>query len=91
MQYLLGLIGILAGGLFFFRSKAQSAEAINQNVETKEAVVKEDESIAQNQGQIDAEKAKIEETKNAATTEENAPISNQDLVNFLNKFKSDNK
>ncbi len=91
MQYLLGLIGLLAGGLFFFKNRAASAEAINQNVDTKNKVNNEDQKIAENNGNIASEKDKIAASQTDATKEENQNETNQSLVDFLNRINNRNK
>lgn len=79
MEYLLGLIALLLGGLVLTNKKKQSAEALLQNQATKEKTLEQDRDIAKNTGLLDAEEQKRKEL-------ENAPKSNpSDPADFFNK------
>jgi len=87
MQYVLGLIAALAGGLFFYRSKAKTAESLNANIETKEKVIKEDAEIAKDQGKLEAESGRREAISDTVQKEVEKELPNESLVNFLNSIK----
>ena len=85
MEVLLGLIGVLAGWLFFERSRRKSAEALNTNLETKEELVKKDQAIANNNGSLASEEAKREDiAKNVEEAKKNDSIA--DVIDFLNRI-----
>lgn len=85
MEILLGLIGVLAGWLFFERNRRKSAEALNTNLETKEELVKKDQVIATNNGALATEEAKREDiAKNMEEGKKNDSIA--DVLDFLNRI-----
>ena len=91
MNVTLGLIAalIIAVGFAYYQyKKRQSAEALNDNLETKEKVNDIQKDIDKNDALINAEKEKREELERKAEEEKNKDVSKDDLLDFFNK---DNK
>lgn len=84
MQYLIGLVVALFGGVLFFRNKAQNAQALNENSETKEKVNKEDIEIAKNDAREEAERAKREVLQGNLQKEMSKDVKGQELASFFN-------
>jgi hypothetical protein len=82
MEYLIGLIVALIGGLLYERSKRKTAESSLDNLETKKQVLELEKQESKNSGLIDAEKEKREEIKN-----EQSKKSLDDLARFFNDRK----
>ena len=82
MEYLIGLIVALIGGLLYERSKRKTAESPLDNLETKKQVLELEKQESKNSGLIDAEKEKREEIKN-----EQSKKSLDDLARFFNDRK----
>lgn len=59
MEYLLGIIVALVGGLFFYKTKAKSAEALLENSDLKDKINTNNVEASKKQGQLEAEKAKV--------------------------------
>lgn len=89
MQYLIGIIVALVGAFFWQRNRANTAEARNDNLQTKEELNKIDNVIAKNSGQEQAEEEK--QAKLKKEIQENATKSIVDnvssLIDFFNKRK----
>lgn len=88
MEYLFGVIAILAGLFVFERSKRKSAEAVSNNVEVKE-------KVQQEQGKMDKVDAKLE-LEEAIRAQLEADLKNQlnrklneDLAKFFNDRPND--
>ncbi len=82
MEYLIGLIVALIGGLLYERSKRKTAESSLDNLETKKEVLELEKQESKNSGLIEAEKEKREEIKN-----EQSKKSLDDLARFFNDRK----
>jgi len=82
MEYLIGLIVALIGGLLYERSKRKTAESSLDNLETKKQVLELEKQESKNSGLIEAEKEKREEIKN-----EQSKKSLDDLARFFNDRK----
>ena len=82
MEYLIGLIVALIGGLLYERSKRKTAEGSLDNLETKKEVLELEKQESKNSGLIEAEKEKREEIKN-----EESKKSLDDLARFFNDRK----
>tara|TARA_R110000868_G_scaffold66014_14_gene197063 strand:- start:1129 stop:1410 length:282 start_codon:yes stop_codon:yes gene_type:complete len=86
MQYLLGLLAAAIGGLFFYRTKAKSAEAINENVETKSKIneiSRETEALA---GRADAEQERREAIQRDTQEKTKGVDTNEELVKFIDAY-----
>jgi hypothetical protein len=86
MYYLLGLIASLVGGLFFYRTKAKSAESLNENIETKRQVneiSRETEALA---GRNDAEQERREAIQRDTETKTKGVDSNESLATFFDNY-----
>jgi hypothetical protein len=82
MEYLIGLLVALVGGLLYERSKRKSAESSLENLETKKQILNLEKQESKNEGLIEAEKEKREEIKN-----EQSKKSLDDLARFFNDRK----
>lgn len=91
MQYLLGLIAALVGGLFYYKTKAKSAESLNENTKVKESLLNEDKNIAENSGRVLSQKARIETIQSDTNKELEKVQTNEELASFLSKFADRNK
>jgi hypothetical protein len=82
MEYLIGLLIALVGGLLYERSKRKSAESSLENLETKKQILNLEKQESKNKGLIEAEKEKREEIKN-----DKPKKSLDDLARFFNDRK----
>jgi hypothetical protein len=82
MEYVIGLVVILLGGLFYEKSKRKSAEGVLENLETKKQIIEIEKDVSKHDGLIEAEKEKREEIKNDKTKK-----SLSDLARFFNGNK----
>ncbi len=87
MSYLYGLIGLLVGGLFFYKNKASSAEAINKNVDVKNALNKEDSSVAKSEGLLESEAQKRDDISKEVEKETANEQAIEELAKFFNSRK----
>lgn len=86
MSYLIGLGIVGAATLVYLYIKKQSAEALLENVDTKEKVNELGKDIAKNDGLLEAEeekRAQLEKEKN----EKLKDTSVSDLIDFFNNRK----
>lgn len=86
-EYLIGLLVALLGGFFYQKSKRETAEARNSNLEVKEKLNDIDSNIAKNNGTLESEEQKQADLKkelDAVKLTENTVSS---IVDFLNKRK----
>jgi hypothetical protein len=82
MDYLIGLVAILLGGLLFERSRRKSAEGVLENLDTKKELLKQETLTAKNQGLLEAEEEKRKEIK---SNEDKKSL--DDIARFLNDRK----
>jgi hypothetical protein len=82
MDYLIGLVAILLGGLLFERSRRKSAEGVLENLDTKKELLKQETQAAKNQGLLEAEEEKRKEIK---SNEDKKSL--DDIARFLNDRK----
>lgn len=82
IETLVALIVGLVGAFLFQRSKAKSAEALNDNLEIKENLLEKQKEVVKNQGLIEAEEQKREEIKN---DEKNPTLI--DIADYINRRK----
>jgi len=83
MTTILGILAGVAGILaVFFRSKANSSEALLENNKTNQEILELDKQLAKNEGLLEAEEAKREELQ-----KEVKDVSKEDLVDFVNNLK----
>jgi len=87
MQYLLGIIGALIGGLFFFRTKAKSAEALNDNVKTKSAINDLQVEINKDANDVETEQRKIESDKSKLVDAKKETLTNEKLSDFFSNYR----
>lgn len=84
------LLYAILGGLavLFFFKKNKSAEAQNENLETKEKLLELEKDVVKNDAALSAEEAKRDDLKKEMLEKTNEAISPQDLVDFFNNRKS---
>lgn len=87
-EVILGIIALLAGALFFFKRKADNAEALNQNLETKEKVLAIDQELIQVDVQLALEKAQREELEKKMNEVNKDAKDLQDIADLINNSKS---
>lgn len=92
MEYLIGLLVLALGGLLWNKKRADNAEALNDNVDTKTKVITIEEFIAKNRAMLDAEKAKRDQLEADLKAKENKDVSKDEILDYLNDpNKPDNK
>lgn len=85
MEYILGLIAVLAGGLIYYRTKAKSAEALNENLDTKKEVIELSKDIAEKTGLLKAEEEKRKDIEESSDKAKEKGVSISELENFFNR------
>ena len=83
------LLYAVLGGLavLFFLKKNKSAEAQNENLETKEKLLELEKDVIKNDASLSAEEIKRNELKKEMVEKTNETLSPQDLVDFFNNRK----
>lgn len=87
MEYIIGIILALLGGLAYQTTKRKSAEGLLENVETKEKNLKLDKDIAKNEGLAEAEKEKRDSLKEEMKEKLNESVTPGDITDFFNGRK----
>lgn len=91
MTELLGALGAIIAALFgaviYFKSKKDTAEALNQNIEVKEKLNEVSKEIAKNEGLSQAEEEKRKQLEDEANKEKEKGLTGEDLANFFNNRK----
>jgi len=82
---LITLVLLLGGGLWYEFRKRKSAEALNDNIETKEKIDEAQKDIIKNEALIEASKQKQDEIQKKLDEEKNKDVSKDDLLDFFNK------
>ena len=90
MEYLIGLIAVLAGLFIYEKGKRKAAESLNENLETKEQVQQEQAKVDKVNAQLDAEEAKRKELQEQLNKQADKAI-NETLAKFFNDRLNDNK
>jgi len=90
MEYLLGLVAILAGLFVYERGKRKAAESLNTNLETKEKVQQEQAKMDKVDAQIAVEEAKRAELE-AELKEKLERQLNENLAKFFNDRLNNDK
>jgi len=70
--------------------KKNSAEALNDNLESKEKVLEKEKEIAKNEGLITAEEEKRKQIESDLEKKKNEEVSKDNLLDFFNNRSSDN-
>ncbi len=83
MNYLIGIIVAILGGFLYQKSKRETAEARNENLEVKEELLKTDSKIADNNAELKVEENNQSELKKKL---EEIPLDStiSNIVDFLN-------
>jgi len=79
MSYLIGLIGLLFGALFYTNTKKNSANALLENNDVNKAANKVDQQVSKNDGLLEAE----EEKRKALEGKKNEQ-DHEDSVSYFN-------
>lgn len=87
MDYLLGIIAVLFGALYWQTKKRSIAEAKNDNIEMKQKLNDINKDINNNSGSLEFEKLKQDEIKKEILNAEKNNISIDDILNIINKLK----
>lgn len=90
MEYLLGLVAVLAGLFVYERSKRKAAESLNTNLESKEKVQQEQAKMDKVDAQIAVEEAKRAELE-AGLKEKLERQLNENLAKFFNDRLNNDK
>lgn len=88
MEYLIGIIVALLGGFFYQNSKRKTAEARNENLDTKEKLNDIEKDRAKNSGLLESEEEKRKELEKEAA---NAKVATDTIVNIVNFFNNRKK
>lgn len=83
--YLLAAIAALGAWLYFEHSTRKHAEALNDNLETKEKVDAVNKDVIKNEALIEAEKQKQDELNKNLEEEKKKEVSKDELLDFFNK------
>lgn len=89
MEYIIGIIGVLFGALYWQTNKRKIAEARNENILTKEKLNDINKEIAKNSGIIESETLKQEELKRDLENAKTNDLSVNDVLNIINKLKGE--
>lgn len=87
IKYLIGLVVALGAALFYQTKKRNSAEGLLETFDTKNKLNKQNEIIAEKQGELSSEEAKRKAIEDASKQEQER-IANEtikDLQDFLNR------
>lgn len=88
MDYLIAMIACLLGYGFYQKSKRNSAEARNENIETKEKLLDKDRSIANNDAALSEEEKRLNNlSKDLSNVKNTEPVSLSSLIEFFTKRK----
>ena len=87
MEYILGLLGVILGGIGYLFIKKKSAEALLENNEVKSKLNDLDKDKAKNDGLLDAEAEKRKDLFSSAEEKKNNPIDPKDF-NWKNYYKN---
>lgn len=90
MEYLIGLVAILAGLFVYERGKRKAAESLNVNLETKEKVQQEQAKMDKVDAQIAVEEAKRAELEAELQRKLEGQI-NENLAKFFNDRLNNDK
>jgi hypothetical protein len=84
MEYLLGLLAALVGGLFYFKRKANTAEALNENIEANSKVLQESVRISELQKNNEAERENRKAIQSSMEEGMKKDATAEELVDFVN-------
>ncbi len=87
MQYLIGLIGALFAGLFYYKTKAKSATSLLENNDVKREILKDDEAISHASGNIKSQQENIKSVQDNMDAASKEKLGNEDLAKFFNNIK----
>jgi hypothetical protein len=87
MEYIIGIIVALLGLLGYNYTKRKSAEALNENLETKEKVNEEAEHIARDVGLVQVEEERRKQIEKEINDAKEKEDSLKDISDFFNKPK----
>lgn len=85
--YIVAAFSLVLGLLFYERSRRKSAEALNDNAETKEKVMEKQGKVLENNAALNAEEELRNKEKESLEGKKNEDLSTSNLVDFFNKRK----
>ena len=88
IEILFGVVIALVGAFLFQKNRANNAEAILENNDTKEKLNEVDKGIAKNDGLLAAEEEKRKELEKEAEEEKVKELKEDELLEFLNDDKN---
>jgi len=91
MDFTTGLVVVVAGlatWLLYEKNKRKSAEALNDNAETKEKVLEIEKEVIKNEALNEAEEEKRKTLKDSLEEEKKKDVSEENILDFFNR-KSD--
>jgi hypothetical protein len=84
MEYIFGLISVLFGSAVFLYIRGQSAQALLDNLKTKEKLNESDKDIANKQGNLQAESDKRNDLAKDLNQEKGKDETLENLKDFFN-------
>lgn len=85
-EVLLLITGLLGVGFVYERGKRRSAEALNDNLETKEKLLEKDKKISENDASIKLEEERQKQIKKQIEEDRNESKTNlDDIIDFFRK------
>ena len=84
---LIAAIGALVAAFFFQKSKADTASALNENVKTKEDLLKADQKIAANNAGTEQEEINRQKLLEDLKKGSDEKLSSNNVVDFFNNRK----
>jgi len=85
--YIVGAFTLIIGLFFMERSRRKSAEALNDNIETKEKVMEKEKKVMENNASLKSEEELRSKEKESLESKKNEDLSTSNLVDFFNKRK----
>lgn len=87
LQYLLGLGAAIFAAFIYLKTKKDSAEALNENIDTKNQINEIDKQVAKNDGELQSEEDKRKQLEKEAEDAKNANQNVSSLIDFFSKRK----
>lgn len=86
MEVLIAIIVMLFGGLVYTNQKRKSAEALNENLETKEQILEKEKLVNRFRAEAGMEEVKREHLKDWMEKETGRELGMDELEGFFNKL-----
>lgn len=85
LQYLLSGGTAILAVLYYLWTKKQTAEALNQNIDTKNQINELDKNVAKNDGLLQSEEEKRNQLQKDAENAKNADQTSSSLIDFFKR------